>query len=132
EAEGLVNTSIECNPEALSRRPHRVPRHPDDVGRSLRDDQLNQPARRIRLLIASVFLNAALTCGHASALHRTCNIARRSRLMRSHGCCHARSASFISVAAEFNPAVPLEGRGTGGGGVMRAERRALTDLNLAG
>ena len=34
----------------------------------------------------SAFLNSALTCDHASALQRVCNITCRTRLMRSQGC----------------------------------------------
>ena len=35
----------------------------------------------------------ALSCGHASTLHRMCSIARRRRLMRSQGCQRRSSAS---------------------------------------
>ena len=34
------------------------------------------------------------SCAHASALQRVCSIARRTRLMRSHGC--QRQASFTA------------------------------------
>jgi len=43
----------------------------------------------------SAFLNSALTCGHASALQRSCSIARRTRLMRSQGC--QRRVSCLSL-----------------------------------
>ena len=35
---------------------------------------------------ASALMNSSLTSDHASALHRSCSITRRTRLMRSQGC----------------------------------------------
>src|SRR5437867_9279742 len=44
--------------------------------------------------VSSARLNWTLTCGHASALQRSCSITRRTRLMRSQGCQRRASGPF--------------------------------------
>ncbi len=73
-------------------------------------------------------MNSALTCGHASALQRSCSIARRTRLMRSQrsrGPGQSRSRDFATPypAHIFIPDAP----GTDSGGCAPWHGRSMID-----